>query len=247
MGAFASMALNAYGITLMSYVALAFSLAFLFELFFILPVQKEIDSTHKKVIGIELIVLSALSVLYFLRGMNIEIPYTLTGSSVLLITLLLINGYYLFTAWMEVKAAPSKLKLGMVFYFVALLLLIGSSFLPSGLSFTGTLVAWACLVGFVVFGWWKGMVIVNGEEVSAWQMVTRFKNKTGIQLIVFTLAATYSLLSSFQLLPPLYVGSLPNGYANVVRQWEAGKNDSSKKPTNPVEFEQAYKNFLKGK
>ncbi len=247
MGAFASMALNSYGITLMSYVALAFSLAFLYESIFILPLQNEPHSVYKKVLGTELIALIVLSALYFFRGMNVEIPYALSVSIGLFISLFLINTYYFFIAWNDVKRNPDRLKFGVLLYFAALLIFIVCNYLPSGLTSIGTIAALACLVGFVIVGWWKGMVIVNGEEVSAWEMVTRFKNKTGVQLVVLTLATTYSMLSSFQLLPPLYVGSLPNGYSKVVRQWDERKDDGSQKITDPTEFEKAYKEFLKGK
>jgi hypothetical protein len=40
-GAFAAMALNSYGIVLMSYVALGFGLVFLFELLLLLPKEEE--------------------------------------------------------------------------------------------------------------------------------------------------------------------------------------------------------------
>ena len=104
------------------------------------------------------------------------------------------------------------------------------------------LLALACQATFVVFGWWKGLVIINGEETSAWKKVIQFRNKSGIQLIFFTLASLYFILNSARLLPPLYNGSLPNGYSKVVDQWQKDKTK-----TNPVDFEQAYKKFLEGK
>jgi len=45
-----------------------------------------------------------------------------------------------------------------------------------------------------------------------------------------------------RVLPPLYHGSLPNGYTKVVNQWQ---QDNTK--TDPTEFEWAYNKFLKGK
>lgn len=246
MGAFAAMALNSYGVPLMSYVALAFGLLFLYELIGVSD-QKTLHPLYKIVHSVELISLALLSLLYFLRGINFEIPFTLVASVLLLMLLLCVNVYYFLITWRQVKATPVKLKVGLLFYFASLLLLLMGNFLPNTFTNFITVMAVVCLVAFFVFGWWKGRVIVNGEEVSAWHKVLRFKNKTGIQLILLTLFAVYSLLSSYNVLPPLYVGSLPNGYAKVVRQWEVNKVDSNSKQVNPLEFEQAYKKFLKDK
>jgi hypothetical protein len=247
MGAFASMALNSYGITLMSYVGLAFSLVFIYELIVTLPRQQKMDVVFKRILGVELLILSLISLLYFFRGINLEVSFSLILSNILLMGLVLVNSYYFYNTWNQVKETPVKLRLGIAFYFSALFLLIASHYLPTGFSRTTTVLTWVCLIGFVVIGWWKGTVIVNGAETSAFHRVIRFKNKTGIQLIVLTLFATYSILASLQVLPSLYVGSLPNGYAKVVRQWEMKVNDPGVPPTNPNEFEKAYKKFLEGK
>ena len=85
-------------------------------------------------------------------------------------------------------------------------------------------------------------MLIEGDEVTAMQRVLRYKNKSGIQLIILGLVTAYYLLSTFNILPPLYVGSMPNAQQQVVRDWQ---KDNSK--TNPQDFEQAYKTFLKGK
>ncbi len=242
MGAFAAMALNSYGVVLMSYVALGFALVFLFELVLLLPKEEEMTATYKASLAVELTSLSGLCLVYFLRGISVEIPYSLQLKFVLFVLLFGVNVYHLIRAWEYAKATPLKVKGSIIIYFLALLLYITGSYLPTAGTWIAILLALACQAAFVLFGWWKGWVILNGEDTSAWKKVIQFRNKSGIQLIFFTLASLYFILNSANLLPPLYNGSLPNGYSIVRDQWQKDKTK-----TDPVDFEQAYKKFLEGK
>jgi hypothetical protein len=249
MGAFASMALNSYGTMLMSYAVLAFSLLFLYELFVLLR-EKSIDSGDKKIFGSELAALCALCILYFLGGMAIEIPYERVLVSLLPVILLGLNCYFLFKTWTSVSNNPVKLKAAIAVYFAALFLAWGASYLFFFQNFLGlyfTFAAFLCLTIFIVIGWWKGAVIVNGEETNAMRVVTRFQNKSSIQLIGIALIVAYYSLRTLDILPPLYLGSMPSGYANVVRQSEGVKGGNHPTATDPKAFEEAYKNFIKGK
>ena len=242
MGAFAAMALNSYGIVLMSYVALGFGLVFLFELLLLLPKEEELTKLYKASLAMELVALSGLCLLYFLRGISVEIPNILLMKFVLFILLFGVNVYHLIRAWLYANQTPIMIRGNIILYFTALLLYLAGSYLPATGTWITILLALACQVTFVVFGWWKGYVIINGEETSAWKKVIQFRNKSGIQLIFFTLASLYFILNSAHLLPPLYNGSLPNGYSKVRDQWQKDKTK-----TDPVDFEQAYKKFLEGK
>jgi hypothetical protein len=242
MGSFAAMALNSYGILLMSYVALGFGLVFLFELLLLLPKEEEMTKFYKASLAMELVALSGLCLLYFLRGISVEIPYSSLLKLVLFTLLFGVNIYHLVRAWHYAKTTPLKVKGSIALHFLALLLYIAGNYLPAGGAWVTIMLAMACQLAFVVFGWWKGWVIINGEETTAWKKVIQFRNKSGIQLIFFTLASLYFILNSANLLPPLYNGSLPNGYSKVVGQWQKDKT----KP-DPTDFEQAYKKFLEGK
>ncbi len=242
MGAFAAMALNSYGAILISYVAAAFTLVFLYELIFVLPQESEMAMNYKISLSIELLALVGLCTLYFLKGISIEIPQSLAARLILVITLFGVNSYHFVRAFVYTNHTPWKVKGSIAMYFVALLLFIVSTYLPSQISWITITTGFMCLVAFLLFGWWKGRVILNGEETSAWKKVIQFRNKSGIQLVFFTLTVSYFILNSIQILPPLYVGSLPNGYTKVVQQWE---HDNTQ--TNPDEFERAYEKFLEGK
>jgi hypothetical protein len=242
MGAFAAMALNSYGVVLMSYVALGFALVFLFELILLLPKEEEMSATYKASLAVELTSLSALCLLYFLRGISVEIPYSLMLKIVLFVLLFGVNVYHLIRAWYYAKSTPLRVKGSIALYFLALLFYIAGNYLTENGTWITIALALFSQAAFLVFGWWKGLVILNGEETSAFKKVIQFRNKSGIQLIFFTLASLYFILNATHVLPPLYNGSLPNGYSKVIDQWQIDKTK-----TDPADFEQAYKKFLEGK
>mgnify|MGYP001170221336 FL=1 len=242
MGAFAAMALNNYGIIVMSYVALGFGLMFIFELVLLLPKEEEMTVIYKASLATELACLSGLCLLYFLHVISVEVPYSMQLKFILFMVLLAVNAYHLTRAWQYASHTPLKVKGSIGLYFAALLLYMAGNFLPATGTWITISLAVLCQLAFVLFGWWKGRVILNGEETSAFIKVIQFRNKSGIQLIFFTLASLYFVLNTVHLLPPLYNGSLPNGYSKVVDQWQKDKTR-----TNPTDFEQAYKKFLEGK
>ncbi len=241
MGAFASMALNSYGVILMSYASLAFALVFLSELIFLLPRQSDIGSTDKRFIGFELIMLSALCALFFLRGMMIEFPFDITIGLVLTVLLLIANAYNFYSVWSSLNDYPSKLKISIVLYFAALFLLVIGGYLFNLYELSALLISLLAFVGLVLFVvLCRTFVIVNGERTNALYIVSSFKNKSGIQIIGLSLIVAYYSLRSLNVLPPLYFGSMPNGYSKVIQGAKKGGPD-------PKTFEEAYLRFIKGK
>jgi hypothetical protein len=207
-----------------------------------LPKEKEMSAIYKASLAIELTSLIGLCLLYFLRGITVEIPYNLQLKFIFFLLLFGVNVYHLIRAWRYASQTPLKVKGSIALYFLALLLYIAGNFLTASGMWVTIMLALVCQLAFAVIGWWRGRVILNGEETSAFIKVIQFRNKSGIQLIFFTLASLYFVLNSVNLLPPLYNGSLPNGYSKVVEQWQKDKTS-----TNPDDFEEAYKKFLEGK
>ncbi len=242
MGAFAAMALNSYGVVLMAYTMLGFAFAFLIDLLFVLPKQQSMLKKDKRMLGAELLLLALLCLIYFAQGLDVRIPSASMLVFILVILLILLNVYHFYQSWTTERNAPLKLKFAFAFYFTAIVLLYISNYLPASISIVSSWTALILIVAFLVIGWWRGSVLIEGEEVTAMHRVVRYKNKSGIQLVILGLVTAYYLLSNFNILPPLYVGSMPNAHQQVVREWRL---DNSK--TNPQDFELAYKTFLRGK
>lgn len=242
MGAFASMALNSYGVVLMAYTMLGFAFAFLIDLVFVLPKQQSILKKDKRMLGTELLLLALVFLINFVLGLDARIPYASEFLLILVILLILINVYHFYQSWTTERNSPVKLKVAIACYFIAILLLYVSTYMPASLMAVSSWSALILIAAFLVIGWWRGSVLIEGDEVTAMQRVVRYKNKSGIQLIILGLVTVYYLLSTLNILPSLYVGSMPNAHQQVVRDWQKDKNK-----TNPQDFEQAYRTFLEGK
>jgi len=254
MGAFASMALNGYGVILMSYALLGFALLFGYELIFRIPqIQPPLN---KKMLAFELILLLLISLGYFLRGLTIDSPIFQQAAAVLFPLLLAVNAYHGWQAWQSssklaaATKAAGKMKTAVLLYFASLLLAMASGYsfqLPGNAGIYFAFAALGTCVAFLVIGWWKGKVMVEGEETNALRFLSTFQNNSGIQLAMLLIVVSYFSLDKLNVLPPLYFGSLPNGYLKVVRNWETGKNNATTKATDPAAFEEAYKKFINGK
>ncbi len=240
MGAFASMALNSYGVALMSYAAAGFGIALLYELILLLPRRAALAALEGSMMGLELFSLSVLCFLYAASGLMISVPLSDKVTYFFLVMLAGINIFNLFQTRKQINEGPFGFRMSLLLYFIALILLVAAAVFRGNLAMYMSLAAFSCLVGFLVLGW--RAVIIEGEETSAVQKVQRFRNKSGLQLVGFGLIIAYYSLNTLHMLPPLYFGSMPNGYAKVVTQ--QGKD--SKLP-DPKVFEEAYKRFIKGK
>jgi hypothetical protein len=242
MGSFAAMALNSYGVPLISFVSMAFGLAFWYEFTSSWLREPAAAGEQKMSRGIELFSLGAIGILYFLKGI-VDVPY---GFQLMLIFFLLIwltNVYHFYLEMTAHRDKPFKIRISVALYFASLLLLLVSNFASAAIAQPASMIALMLLIVFGVTGWWKGKVIVEGEETTGLLVVNGFKNKSGVQLIVLALVASYYLLNSFRVLPPLYNGSLPNGNNKVTQQW----NESKRTSTDPEQFEASYRKFLEGK
>ena len=240
MGAFAAMALNSYGVVLMSYATLGFGLLFLYELIFLLPKLTPTAGENMKMIGLELLTLSVWCLLYASRGLMISVPFGDEVPFVLLAVLFAGNVFSLLQTGRRVKGQPANYKIGLVSYFVSLILLVAAMYFKGATVMYISTAAVLCLVVFVLSG--RRRVIIEGEETSAIQEALRFRNKSGIQLIGFGLIIAYSSLNALNLLPSLYFGAMPNGYSKVVSQ--QGRGNAM---PDPKAFEEAYKRFVKGR
>ncbi|HTE32043.1 MAG TPA: hypothetical protein VK666_16795 [Chryseolinea sp.] len=248
MGAFASMALNAYGITLMSYVMLGFCLLFGYELAVLLPRRESMESIKKPWMGVELAALALICLVYFLKALTIQIPQESNIVFLLSFLLMAVNIYFFYRAWTLAKHSPMGLKLALVLYFLALFmawLAVGFFTFENTAGIPFTVLAILAIAGFAIMVW-KKKVIVNGEETNGLKLVGKLENKSTLQLVLLMLVVIYYSLSSLNILSPLYFGSLPNGYYKVV-QMKNNKSGSTEKGTDPTAFEEAYKAFISGK
>jgi hypothetical protein len=82
----------------------------------------------------------------------------------------------------------------------------------------------------------------DAENLSIWDYFGGFKNKSSILLITCLLVYGYSMLYSAGALPPLYHGTLPTGYHELVEDGEKSYDPAIRE--KPSEFKVAYDNFV---
>jgi len=247
MGAFASMALNNYGVLIMSYASLAFSILFFINLI-VLAQRTDMPAAGKRMRGIELAALVSLCFLLAFRGLTIDIPFRSIVIPVLLMILMFIHLFDFSKIWNTVGTAPAKMKVGIVCYFGTLFLLIGAFYLFGvlpGLALVFAMLSFLLLVIFFLLSGRRNAVIVEGEKTNPFHMVSGFKTKSAILMVGLALVISYNSLNTLDVLPPLYFGSMPNGYYKVAQQAKDAKAGS--KAIDPESFEYAYKKFVADK
>jgi len=244
MGAFASMAQNAYGLKICGMACLGFALTFFHEIFFTTSTSEN-RLVAPWILSAELLFLSAISLVFLFRNFSIDFLF----ADVLLIasftSLLLLFSYQAILHLKLAREHPVKLVYLVALYYGAVLFFI-LSFL-AGLMFPGlaSSLAIVAILMIVTFGA-LSMVFkdftTNEETISIWQYAWQMGNKSAILLIASLLISGYSLLNSAGVLPSFYYGT-PKGYQNLVRVSNTGKDPEGKE--KPREFKERYEGFIK--
>ena len=244
MGAFASMAQNSYGLKICGLACLGFVLTFLHEIFFATRAENE-PQTPSWLRYVELISLTVIALVFMFRNFSMEFLF---GNSLLILAsaaLLLLLSYQ---AAVELRTARLKqvsLAYLLALYYGAVLLFIIAFLLVIALpdfAFASAVTALILIAIFVGITLILKNVDVNGETISVWQYAGQLKNKSAILLIASVLVFGYSLLNSAGVLPPLYHGTLPKAYQDIVDQ--SIKNSDEKWKEKPAEFMDRYEVFL---
>ena len=244
MGAFASMAQNAYGLKICGIACLGFALTFLHEIFFA-PRSADDQLVAPWLAYTELLFLSVIALVFLLRNFSNDLPFSDTLLTVSLTGLLLLSLYH---AILQLKIAARhhiKLVYLVALYYGAVLFFILS--ILSTVVFPGLAINLA-LVAIVLVFVFAGLTLVfkeftiNEELVSIWQYTRQMKNKSAILLIACMLISGYSLLYSAGILPPFYYGT-PKGYQHLIELSNAGDGKVGKE--KPREFKERYETFIR--
>jgi|SRR5688572_13757468 len=236
MGAFASMAQNSYGIKIMGAVAFIFGIVFIVKLITALR-KKEKDPY----VLLELMGLILLSIIFGLRVFYIRFPNIefLFGAAAVLLVLVYLRKMILRFNHFQSKNSFLAL-LVLIFHFSIILFLISLAtvpFSPKVSEFTGA-GAFILLLFFLLAGFFRRDLLVDGEKVSAFTMVKRFKDHSIIIVSLFLLFSLYVGFNRIGLLPGIYTDEFPRAYFELV------ENATSKKE-KPVDGKYKYEEFMK--
>ena len=244
MGAFASMAQNAYGLKICGIACLGFALTFLHEIFFA-PRPADDQLVAPWLLYAELTFLSVIALVFLLRNFSTDLPFSDTLLIISLTSLLLL---FLYHAILQLKIARrhqiklvylTALYYGAVLFFM--LSILSTVVLP-GLAINLALVAIVLVFVFAALTLVFKDFTINDESISIWQYIRQMKNKSAILLIACMLISGYSLLNSAGVLPSFYYGT-PKGYQNLVNVNNAAGDPEGKEKQR--EFKERYEEFTR--
>jgi hypothetical protein len=235
MGAFASMAQNSYGLKIMGGVGFVFGLLFLFELVSVLR-----KKNHKDVSSvIEPVCLFFLSFIFALRAFFIRFPYVelLFAAAGVLLTLIYLQKLVLTFRKIQPKNNLMAMiilvfHLSIILFFVSL---VTVPFSQKTSEITG-IIAFILLLGFITTGLLKKDLLVDGESISAFRMVTYLKDHSIIIVSVFLLFSFYLGFNKVGLIPGVYSDEFPQAYFRLIQ-------DVTKRNEKPVNGKYKYENF----
>ena len=243
-GAFASMAQNSYGIKIMGGVAFAFGLVFLVEFISVLRRNEKKDVYTI----MEPLCLCLLSFIFSLRVFYIHFPYIEILFVVAGLVLVLIYLRKVILRFRHFRSKNNYLAiLILVFHLSIILFLISLTmllFAPKTSELTGAL-ALVLLVGFVVAAVFKRILMVDGEKVSAFSIVTRFKDYSIIIVCLFLLFSLYLGLNKIGMLPGIYTDEFPRAFYELVDRAALKKEKPVDGRYKHQDFKQEFDQFLR--
>ncbi len=242
-GAFASMAQNSYGLKIMGGVALAFGLVFLLEFITTLGGKEKKDGY----VLAELISMILFSVIFGCRVFNIHFPYIEWMFVAAGAWLVLFYVRKLVIRYRRLVARNRRLAwLGVLFHLSIILFLVSLIMVPFAAQkgeWAG-MAAFAILLVFIIGALLKKDDLVDGQRVSAMQMITGYRDHSIILASIFLLFALYTGFNRLGVLPGIYSDEYPRAYFKLV-------DDATSKKEKPVngkykyqEFREEYEKFL---
>jgi hypothetical protein len=243
MGAFASMAQNSYGLTLLGAVALSFGLLFLYQFF-----QTFNDAEGNDIfLKAELLSLFVISILFSLRMFHVYVPFSELLFAIAGLVLIFVYVKKMLQRYGILQAKNKKLaKLSLVYHLSLILFiisLIAAPFLPQLYAYFGV-VGFVLLVGFLIMGLLVPNYILDGSEISGFKLVARLKDRSMILLSLFFIIALYMGLTRIGVLPSMYSDEYPQAYFKLVNKAETGKEKPVNGKYRHQEFKEKYDDFL---
>lgn len=244
MGAFASMAQNSYGLKIMGGVALAFGLLFILELISAFSAKEKKDGYALA----ELISMILFAVIFGCRVFYIHFPYiewlfVAAGGWLVL--------FYIRKLFIRYRRLVSRNRrlawLGLIFHLSIILFLISLIIIP----FASQKAEWIGITAFAIFlvfiigALMKKNELVDGNKVTALQMVMGYRDHSIILVTLFLLFSFFAAFNKVGLLPDIYSDEYPRAYFKLLDDAESGKEKPVNGKYKYEEFKKKYDEFIK--
>jgi len=244
MGAFASMAQNGYGLKILGGVAFAFGLLFIAEFITALR-RKEKEDIF---VIIEPLCLFILSFIFGLRVFYIYFNYVEILFAAAAFILAIIYLRKMTFRFRDFRPKNRLLALFIIIFHLSIVLFLVSlalvPFLPTIAEAIG-IGSFALVLIFIIAGFLKKNLLVDGEPVSAFQMVRKYR---GHSIFIITLIVMFSFYVGFNkvgILPGIYSDEYPRAYFELVDKATTGKEKAVGGKFLHEEFMERYRQFVK--
>ena len=244
MGTFASMAQNSYGLKIMGGVALAFGLIFLLEFITALGKKEKKDGY----VLAELAAMIVFSIIFGCRVFYIHFPYIEWLFAAAGAWLVFFYIRKLFIRYHRLVSRNRRLaRLGLIFHLSIILFLVSLIMIPFAAEkaeWVG-MAAFAILLVFIIGAIVKRDDLVDGNIVTAMQMVTGYRDHSIILASLFLLFSLFAAFNKAGLVPGIYSDEFPRAYFELVNKATSGKEKPMRGKYKYEEFMKKYQQFLK--
>jgi hypothetical protein len=243
-GAFASMAQNSYGLTIMGGVASAFAIVFLIQLIRIVR-KKGLDDISQVMELSGLSVMSAILAMrvFYIHFQYVEIVFGLAGC-----ILIVVYARKMINAFILIRRESTYLALMAVIFYSSIVLFLLSMttipFLPL-LAEPAGMTAFGLILIFIAVSLYKGNVIFADDKITAIRLATRAENRSVVLISVFLLFSLYMGLTKVDLLPKVYSDEFPQSYFELVNRAESGQEIPVDGRFEHERFKEQYDLFIK--
>lgn len=240
LGAFASMAQNDYGLTVIAWAC------FLFALTFILDVIRKVKHLPWDTL-IERLAMISLAILFGFRALYIYFTYVELILSITCAGLILVYAIHGMSKTKSYGNKNIKLRYLIILYYGSLVfftLSIGIGVLiPSLTEILGVLAA--VLLGLFIMGtYYFRKQLLDGVEIDTPQYLRKVVGNSVILMTGYLLISVYSGLHMIGALPPLYTDEVPHAYIELINDAETGKERAVDGMYKHEVYKQSYDSFL---
>ena len=243
MGAFASMAQNGYGMTIITGVCIGFGLVFLRQFF---QQLKSKDQADKDSVA-EFFALFFITAIITLRTLQVYIPFiewVFAASGITLAGIYfrrMVDHFQKYLPKNRILAGLLLMSyLGIVLICLAM---VTVSFNARYSNYLGIL-ALVVMAGFLVGGFVNNQLITENGNTSVFRVIAGFRDRFYLLLSLFILFALYMGLTGFGFLPKLYSDKYPKAYYQMVSLAETGKEKPVNGEFTYEEFRKSYEQFV---
>lgn len=243
MGAFASMAQNDYGMTILGFAAASFSAIFLAQLISVLSKKQDAKPEITEIACLFILAAIMAMRVFYIRFEFVE--YVFAGAGTVLVLVYLQK---MLKVYSHVKLESKNLAgLVLIFYGSIVLYLISMitvPFLPA-ISEPLGMAAFVLMIASAIGNLVLGSVLINSEKTTAFQFALRLRDRSMVLLTLFLLFTCYMAFTKVDLVPKLYSDDFPQSYYQLVNQAETGKEIPVNGKFRHEIFKADYEKFLK--